>query len=141
WGTHPGIVTAPVPPRLIPKSPLGVSVWVAVLLDKFLFHRPTYRLLEGLRTQGLGLSQGTLTDGLQRLLPLFEPLSDHLVEHSQRQPLWHADDARWLVSATREGKVGHRWYRRAFHAADVGVFVLSPGRSHEAPAARVGPAD
>jgi transposase len=140
-GGHPGIVTAPAPGRVIPKSILGVSVWVTVLLDKFLFYRPTYRLLEDLRTQGLDLSQGTLTDGLQRLLPLFEPLYDHLVEHSQQQALWHADETRWLVFATWEGKVGHRWYLWAFHAADVVVFVLSPGRSHEVPEEHFGPVE
>ena len=132
-GTHPGIVTAPPPARVIPKSILGVSVWVGVLLDKFLFQRPTYRLLEDLGTQGLDLSQGTLTDGLQRLLPLFEPLYDRLVEHSRRQTLWHADETRWLVFAAFDGKVGHRWYLWVFHAADVVVFVLAPGRSHEVP--------
>lgn len=73
-GTHPGIVTAPPPAKLIPKSLLGVSIWVRVLLDKFLFYRPTHRLLEDLRTQGLDLSQGTITEGLQRLVPLIEPL-------------------------------------------------------------------
>lgn len=31
---HPGIVTAPPPPRLVPKSILGISIWVALLLDK-----------------------------------------------------------------------------------------------------------
>jgi transposase len=136
---HPGIVTAPAPDRVIPKSLLGVSVWVTVLLDKFLFYRPTYRLLEDLATQGLDLSQGTLTDGLQRLLPLFEPLYDLLVEHSQAQALWHADETRWLVFATWDGKVGHRWYLWVFHAADVVVFVLSPGRSHEVPEEHFGP--
>jgi transposase len=74
-GAHPGIVTAPPAPRVIPKSVLGVTVWVAVLLDKYLFYRPTYRLLADLQTHGLDLSLGTLTDGLQRLLPLFEPAS------------------------------------------------------------------
>jgi transposase len=140
-GAHPGIVTAPAPARVIPKSILGVSVRVTVLLDKFLFYRPTYRLLEDLHTQGLGLSQGTLTDGLQRLLPLFEPVYDKLVEHSQEQTLWHADETRWLVFATREGKVGHRWYLWVFHAADVVVFVLSPGRSHETPEEHLGPVE
>jgi transposase len=140
-GTHPGIVTAPPPAKVIPKSLLGVSVWVTVLLDKFLFYRPTYRLLEDLRTRGLDLSQGTLTDGLQRLLPLFEPLYDHLVEHSQQQSLWHADETRWLVFATWEGKVGYRWYLWVFHAADVVVFVLSPGRSHEVPEEHFGPVE
>jgi transposase len=140
-GGHPGIVTAPAPGKVIPKSILGVSVWVTVLLDKFLFYRPTYRLLEDLNTQGLGLSQGTLTDGLQRLLPLFEPLYEHLVGHSQQQTLWHADETRWLVFATWEGKVGYRWYLWVFHAADVVVFVLSPGRSHEVPEEHFGPVE
>jgi transposase len=140
-GSHPGIVTTPGPGKVIPKSILGVSVWVTVLVDKFLFYRPTYRLLEDLRTQGLDLSQGTLTDGLQRLLPLFEPLYDHLVEHSQQQTLWHADETRWLVFATWEGKVGYRWYLWVFHAADVVVFVLSPGRSHEVPEEHFGPVE
>jgi transposase len=140
-GSHPGIVTASGPGKVIPKSLLGVSVWVTVLLDKFLFYRPTYRLLEDLRTQGLDLSQGTLTDGLQRLLPLFEPLYEHLVEHSQQQTLWHADETRWLVFATWDGKVGYRWYLWVFHAADVVVFVLSPSRSHEVPEAHLGPVE
>ena len=139
-GAHPGIVTAPPPARVIPESILGVSAWVSVLLDKFLFQRPTYRLLEDLGTQGLDLSQGTLTDGLQRLLPLFEPLYGRLVEHSRQQPLWHADETRWLVFVTCDGKVGHRWYLWVFHAADVVVFVLSPGRSHEVPEEHFTPA-
>jgi transposase len=140
-GTHPGIVTAPPPAKVIPKSLLGVSVWVTVLLDKFLFYRPTYRLLEDLNTQGLNLSQGTLTDGLQRLLPLFEPVYDQLVAHSQEQALWHADETRWLVFVTWEGKVGYRWYLWVFHAADVVVFVLSPSRSHEVPEEHFGPVE
>src|SRR3954471_21497924 len=140
-GRHPGIVTAPPPAKVIPKSLLGVSVWVTVLLDKFLFYRPTYRLLEDLSTQGLDLAQGTLTDGLQRLLPLFEPVHDQLVEHSQQQTLWHADETRWLVFVTWEGKVGHRWYLWVFHSADVVVFVLAPGRSHETPEEHLGPVE
>jgi transposase len=140
-GHHSGIVTAPPPAKVIPKSLLGVSLWVTILLDKFLFYRPTYRLLEDLQTQGLDLSQGTLTDGLQRLLPLFEPVYDQLVEHSQQQALWHADETRWLVFATWEGKIGYRWYLWVFHAADVVVFVLSPGRSHEVPQEHLGPVE
>ena len=138
---RPGIVTAPPPAKVIPKSLFGVSVWVTILLDKFLFYRPTHRLLEDLSTQGLSLSQGTLTDGLQRLLPLFEPVYDHLVEHSQQQPLWHADETRWLVFATWDGKVGHRWYLWVFHATDVVICVLSPSRSHEVPEEHLGPVE
>ncbi|MGH7441351.1 MAG: IS66 family transposase, partial [bacterium] len=132
-GVHPGVVTAPPAPRLIPRSSLGVSVWVTILLDKYLFYRPTYRLLADLRTQGLDLALGTVTDGLQRLVPLLQPLYQALAAHSQRQPLWHGDETRWQVFTTVEGKMGFRWYLWVFHSAEVVVFVLAQGRAHEVP--------
>src|SRR5262245_12842159 len=138
-GAHPGVVTAPPAPRVLPKSSLGVSVWVTVLLDKYLSYRPTYRLLADLRTQGLDLSLGTVTDGLQRLVPLFEPVYEALAAHSRRQPLWHGDETRWQVFATVEGKVGFRWYLWVFHAAEVVVVVLAQGRAHEVPEQYLGP--
>jgi len=137
-GTHPGILSAPPPPRLIPRSRLGVSIWVTVLLDKYLFYRPTYRLRDDLRTQGLDLSLGTLTDGLQRLVPLFEPLYQALIEHSRGQTLWHADETRWQVFITVEGKAGYRWYLWVFHSATEVVFVLAAGRSHDVPEEHLG---
>ena len=60
---------------------------------------------------------------------------------ASEQTLWHADETRWLVFATCEGKVGYRWYLWVFHAADVVVFVLSPGRSHEVPEEHFGPVE
>ncbi len=138
-GVHPGVVTAPPPPRLIPKSPFGVSVWVNVLLDKYRFYRPTQRLLADWRSHGLDLSQGGLLGGLQQLLPLFEPVYEALVERSQEQTLWHADETRWLVFASVEGKVGYRWYLWVFYATEAVVFVLASGRSHNVPEEHFGP--
>src|SRR5712691_7697801 len=48
----PGIVTAPPAPRVIAKSPLGVSLWTMVLLDKYLYGRPTSRFCEQLKHHG-----------------------------------------------------------------------------------------
>lgn len=138
-GCNPGIVTAPPPPKVLPKSILGVSIWVRVLLDKYLFYRPTYRLLAELATEGLDLSLGTITDGLRRLLPLLEPLYDALEERSRVQTLWHADETRWLVYTSVEGKVGYRWFLWVFHASDVVVFVLAGGRAHDVPEEHLGP--
>jgi transposase len=133
------VVTAPPPPRLIPKSILGVSIWVAVLLDKYLFYRPTYRLLADWATLGLDLPPGTVTDGLSRLVPLLEPIYEALVERSRGQALWHADETRWLVFAVLEGKVGYRWYLWVFHSSDVVIFILAAGRSHDVPEEHLGP--
>ena len=40
----PGMITAPPAARLIPKSSVGISVWVEVLINKFLFSRATVNL-------------------------------------------------------------------------------------------------
>ncbi|OWK40864.1 Transposase [Fimbriiglobus ruber] len=103
-----------------------------------MFQRPTYRLLDAFRLHGLDLSLGTLTDGLKQLEPLFTPLYDALVGHSQEQTFWHADETRWQVFVTVEGNAGHRWYLWVFPAADVVVFVLSPTRGRETPDAHFG---
>jgi len=136
---QPGIVTAAPAGKVIPKSILGVSIWVEVLLDKFLFYRPTYRLLAEWQTRGLDLSLGTLTDGLRRLLPLFEPVYEKLIEQNQKQKHWHGDETRWLVFATVEGKVGYRWFLWVFHSREAVVFVLSSGRAHDVPEEHLGP--
>ena len=86
----PGIVTAPPAPRVIPKSPLGVSLWTTVLLDKYLYGRPTYRFCEQLKQHGLPLSQGTLTDGLRKIAVLFEPVMSKLYERQMREKRFHA---------------------------------------------------
>jgi transposase len=138
-GTHPGIITAPPPPKVVPKSHLGISVWVSVLLDKYHFGRPTYRLLEDLRSHGLDLSLGTVTDGLRRLAPLFEPLYEAMIEHQRQEHHWHADETRWLVFATLEGKMGHRWYLWAVQSEHAIVFLLDPSRAHDVPEGHLGP--
>ena len=93
----PAVHTAPPPARLIPKGILGISIWVTVLIDKYLLYRPTYRLLEDLRAHGLDLAQGTVTDGLRRLAPLFAPLREALIARSRTAEHWHADETSWQV--------------------------------------------
>lgn len=130
---NPPIVAATPAPRVFPKCRVGTSIWALVLMDKYLFQRPTHRLLAELRTFDLDLSLGTVTDGLKRLEPLFAPLYEALVERSQGLSFWHADETRWQVFVTREGKAGFRWYLWVFHGEDCVVFVLSPTRAHEVP--------
>ena len=71
-GCVPGIVAAPAAPRLIERGKFGVSVWTHVLLDKFLYGRPSHRLLQDLADRGLKMAPGTLAGGLKTLAPLFE---------------------------------------------------------------------
>lgn len=134
-GCLPGIVTAPAPAQLIARGKLGVSIWVEVLLSKFVYGQPSSRLLQDWDDQGLHIAQGTLTDGLRRLLPLFAPLAEAGLAHLRAQSHWHADETRWEVFEELEGKVGHRWYLWVFKSATVVCFVLDPSRSARVPGA------
>ena len=130
-GCVPGIVTAPPPPRLIERGKFGMSVWVSVLLDKFLYGRPSHRLLQDLSDHGLKMSPGTLAGGLHALAPLFEPLDQALVRKLRSEPQWHADETRWAVFVDLADKVGHRWYLWVFHSRSVVHYVLDESRSAE----------
>ena len=74
----PAILTAPPPPRLIPRSDYGVSFWVEVILSKYRYGQPSHRHLQDLADQGLPVSPGTLAGGLQAIAPLFEPVLEAL---------------------------------------------------------------
>jgi transposase len=129
----PRTVTAPPPPKLIPKGLLGISVWVEILLDKFFSHRPTERLLAQWQLLGLDLAPGTVADGLQRLEPLFAPVYDALLSRNAQSAYLQADETRWLVFITQEGKTGHCWWLWVFLGEDTVVFRLDPRRSHDVP--------
>jgi transposase len=130
-----GIVTAPPAPRVIPKSPLGVSVWTMMLLDKYLYGRPTHRLCEELRHFGLPLAQGTLTDGLQKIAVLFEPVMTKLYERQMSEKRFHGDETRWEVFEEVDGKTGHRWYLWVMQSASVVFYRMAPGRGADVPTA------
>ncbi len=129
----PRTVTATPAPKLIPKGVLGVSVWVEILLDKFASHRPTERLLGQWQLLGLDVAAGTVSGGLERLEPLFQPLYDALLERNAASPFAQADETRWMVFVAQEGKTGYRWWLWVFLGEDTVVFRLDPTRSHEVP--------
>jgi transposase len=129
----PRTVTAPPAPKLIPKSLLGTSMWVEILLDKFASYRPTQRLLEQWRLLGLDVAAGTVTDGLQRLEPLLEPILEALRKRNRQSYYKQADETRWLVFVEQQGKVGFGWWLWVFNSEDTVVYLLDASRSHQVP--------
>lgn len=128
-----GIITAPPAPRLIPKGSIGISIWTEVLINKFLFSRATYNLCIDYAYRGLPLSPGTLTGGLKKIAPLFEPLLDQFVKKQLTENLFHNDETGWKVFEAIEGKVGYRWYLWVFQSQSVVYYILAPSRSGDIP--------
>lgn len=120
-------------PKLIPKGLLGVSVWGEILLDKFVSHLPTERLLHQWRLLGLDVAAATVAGGLKRLEPLFQPIYQALLTRNAESVVAQADETRWMVFTVLEGKTGYRWWLWVFLGTDTVVFRLDPSRSHEVP--------
>jgi transposase len=129
----PGIVTAPGPPKLIPKGLFAISFWVRLLMEKFLFQRPLHRVRQVLALEGLCVSQGTLTGGLQRIAELLQPLYTRILERSRVAHHWKMDETRWMVFEEVEGKDSYRWWLWVVITDDTVVFLLEPTRSAKVP--------
>jgi transposase len=132
-------LTAPPPPKLIPKGNYGISIWVHVLLDKYSSYRPTERLLGQLEQYDLDLPAGTVNDGLKRIEPMLQPIYEALLQRNRLGEFHQADETRWLVFVLLDGKKGHGWWLWVVLGVDTVVYLLSSSRGHEVPETHFGP--
>jgi len=121
-------VTAPMPAKVLLKSPYGISIWENVLLSKFRYCQPTNRLLGQFGEMGLPISAGTIAGGLQRLKELFKPVYDALYDQQMTEDRFHNDESSWKVFESVEGKIGNRWWLWVSRSATVVFFRIAPGR-------------
>jgi len=131
----PQIIVAPPAPKIIPKSHYGISIWVHILLAKFLYAQPLHRALRELSGLGLSMASGSMTGGLQKIAALFIPLQAALYEHQMSESRFHNDESRWEVYAELDGKVGHRWYLWVTKSAEVIHYQIASTRSAAVPLA------
>ena len=129
----PNTITASMPPKVILKSPYGISIWEAVLLTKFHYCQPTNRLLNQYGELGSPISPGSIAGGLKRLKELFQPVYDALYSHQMTEDRFHNDESSWKVFESIDGKVGTRWWLWVSRSTSVVFFQIAPGRSTEVP--------
>jgi transposase len=125
----PSIITAPGPAKLIDKGIVGISVWVNILLEKYLYQRPINRLLESFKDIEYDVPPGTIGGGLKKLAPLFEPVLEEIIKKNQSERHLHADETRWLVFEFIDGKKSYRWYLWVFVSKQTVVYILDPSRA------------
>jgi len=133
-------LTAPPPPKLIPKGNYGISIWVHVLLDKYSSYRPTERLLGQLEQYDLDLPAGTVNDGLKRIEPMMQPIYNALCERNRQGSFHQADETRWRVFVVCDGKKGYGWWLWMVLGEDTVIYLLDRSRGHEVPEAHFGSA-
>ena len=124
----PSIVTAPMPPKVIPKSQYGISIWESVLLSKFLYCQPTNRLLAQHKELGLPISPGSIAGGLKTIKNLFQPIHDALYIQQMSENRFHNDESGWKVFESVDGKTGNRWWLWVCRSASVVFYQIAQGR-------------
>jgi len=129
----PARVVAPPPPRLIPRGLLSVESIVESLLRKFNYWMPVERIAAEWGELGSPISPGTWCGIWQRLAPLFQPLSQALLEACRAGGQWLMDETRWAVFVEVEGKGSNRWWLWVVFSPKVKFYILSPSRGQGVP--------
>lgn len=124
-----GIITAPGPAKLIPRSRYGTSVWIHILIRKYELQIPIARILKNLSLHGVDIPAGSVGDNLKRLAPLFTPIYAALEERSVAAEWWQADETRWHVFERTESKSTFNWFLWVFISSESVVHVVDPTRS------------
>jgi len=131
----PKIAVAPPPPKIIPKSSYGISIWVHIIVSKFLYGQPLSRTLRELSNYGSPIAAGTLTDSLKKISALFTPLQDAFYKHQMTELWFNNDESRWKVYTIVEGKIGYLWYLWVTRSPHVIHFTIASTRSAAVPMA------
>ena len=124
-------LTAPPPPKLIPKGLLETSAIAHLVVNKFLHGQPINRQLHELALCcGVRFAPGTLVGVQDTVGARLRPLYDATLRHLREAEHWHADETRWLQFAD---DVKTRWWLWVFASPDAVAFVLDPTRARAVP--------
>ncbi len=128
------ILKAPPPPKLYPRTTIGNSLWVYLLVWKYMFGVPTQRVLQELALHGLHLSAGTVTGGMKIIDTLLASLYEQIVNHCRGADLWNADESTWRVFEENNGlRNDKQWWFWLFASLDAVVYLLDKSRSKDVP--------
>ncbi len=123
------IITAPPPQKLYPRTMIGNSLWVHLVVQKFLHGVPTNRTLKELSLYGFSLAEGTVTGGLKVIDGLLDKLQDEIVRHCRGADLWNADETTWHIFDAGVTK----WWLWLIASDDAVAYILDPSRSKRVP--------
>lgn len=91
--TIPSVVIAPVPSSPIPKGLADSSLLAYIVLQKYLYHMPFYRLVESFKNLGVKISTSTIGDWFADVCELVKPLYDKLREQVLSQDYIQIDES------------------------------------------------
>ncbi len=132
-----GVATAPVPPRIVPKSKLANEFIIEVLCQKHQLHQPVYRQLAILAdNHGVELDRKTVTDDVLAAGEWLRSVVRAQADELRRQPYLQADETPVPVQTGEKTGRHHQAYFWEYSEPGGRVgFDFQMSRSREGPAA------
>jgi transposase len=125
------IVTAPAEPGVLERSLADVSVLAGLLLDKFRFHMPLYRLHQRMAAAGIHLARSTLTDWVHGSADLLRPIYDAQLASILTSRVLAMDETPIKAGRKSKGKMKKGYFWPVYGDQDEVAFPFARSRGHE----------
>src|SRR5215475_4696589 len=119
----------PAPPAVFEKSFADVSVLAGLLIDKCVYHLPLYRQHQRLQQAGIRLSRGTLTQWVQRVADLVEPIYYALLSSILQSQVLAMDETPIKAGRQGKGKLHTGYFWPVYGAQDEIAFPFAASRA------------
>ena len=126
------LATTPAAFNVLDNSVADVSFLVGMLVDKFLYHLPLYRQHQRLKSSGIELSRGTLTNLSKRSIELLRPIAEAQLAHILQSQVLSMDETPIRAGPTKnkkgKGVMKQAWFWPLMGDQDEIAFTYSSGR-------------
>lgn len=114
-------VIAPLPEMIIPKGMASESLLADILIDKYVYHLPFYRVIRKYKELGVLLSDSTIGDWFSAVCSRLRPLYDKLRERIMSSDYIQVDESTLPVidNEKRRAAKGYIWAVRDAVRGDV----------------------
>ena len=134
--SRPGIKEAPAPSRTVKGGLFDESVLSFLLVNKYTYHLPLYRMKQMFSREGIPISSSTLSDNVAAAITALEPIYRALKKEVLGSKYLQSDETSYKVLRGEKKGACHNGYMWAFHSPPSGLlfFQYCMSREHIHPA-------
>src|SRR5690606_5369896 len=134
--SRPGIIEAPAASRTVKGGLFDESVLAFLLVNKYQYHLPLYRMKQMFARQGIPISSSTLSDNVAATIRALSPIYRALRKETLGSRYLQSDETTYKVLRGEKKGSCHNGYMWSFHAPTCGLlfFQYCTGREHIHPA-------
>ncbi|WPQ63349.1 IS66 family transposase [Chitinophaga sancti] len=110
-GKHKQLI-APTGAHPIPKCKADITLLVMLLIEKFIYHMPLYRIQQRFKQYSINLKYNTISNWVNATIDVLKPLWELLWEDLVNSRYIHMDETRYRVldNTRAKGKGSHNGY-------------------------------